>query len=96
MTARWWVEEAIRLHGTTPRGRSGAHALAGVHVVEKCLQGRDPLRYTGFDDLPFVRREHPGNGVQRKVLHPGMVEGDALSNVVAGERVGAVLQRSRR
>ncbi len=61
----------------------GDHPAVGVDVGEERLQGADPLRDTGVDDVPVVGRDDPGHDVQReRSLDATDVEGDAGLRVV--------------
>jgi hypothetical protein len=65
-----------------------------VDVGEERLQRADALFNALLDDGPLVGRDHPGHRVQWEgPLFAGVIEGDALVKVAAGEVLSALAQR---
>ncbi len=75
--------------------RRGDHPVAhrvlrAVHVGEEPLERAHPLRDARLDDAPVGCRDDPRHGVEREgALLAREVEGDALREVRARQRVGA-------
>ncbi len=89
--SRWkWFDELISRAGMTP---SSHGPLLAVDVGEERLEHPHALLDARFDGRPLGLFDHARHGVEReRPLLAGEVEGDALGQVRAGERLGATPQ----
>jgi len=76
-----------------PYDPGDSRGLARVDVGEEHLEHRHPLLHATIDDIPVVGGDDPGHQVEReRPLLTGVVERHTRVDVVAGQRVHAVVE----